>query len=229
VDKRLTRSHLSVNRRQVTNGLVAGGLAAATVLGAVSPALAQQDVAVDKLMAASPLPDITIGSKDAKVTIVEYASMSCPHCANFHKKVMPKLKKKYIETGKVLMVLREFPLNEIAVAVSMLARCGGDNDKMAALIDVYFEHQDKWLIRGNAEPKLLELSKQAGFTKESFQKCLTDEKLYGNLVKQRDIASKQFGVSRTPSFFINGKALKGDILRMDTFESVIEPLLKENS
>ncbi|MFT7574895.1 MAG: protein-disulfide isomerase, partial [Alphaproteobacteria bacterium] len=78
MDKRLTRSHLSVNRRQVTNGLVAGGLAAATVLGAVSPALAQQDVAVDKLMAASPLPDITIGSKDAKVTIVEYASMSCP-------------------------------------------------------------------------------------------------------------------------------------------------------
>lgn len=229
MDKRLSDATLSVTRRQVTGGLVASGLAATAVVGATSAAQAQQDVAVEKLMAPGPLPDITVGNKEAKVTIIEYASMSCPHCAAFHKTVMPKLKKKYIETGKVLLVVREFPLNEIAVAVSMLARCGGDNDKMAALIDVYFEHQDQWLVRGNAQAKLLELSKQAGFTKESFEKCLTDEKLYTNLVKQRDIASKQFGVSRTPSFFINGKAVRGNIMSIATFDQIIEPLLKQSS
>jgi protein-disulfide isomerase len=154
--------------------------------------------------------------------------MSCPHCAAFHKTVLPKLKEKYVSTGKVLMVMREFPLNDIAVAVSMLTRCAGDNDKTAGLVDVYFEHQDKWLVRGDAEPKLLELAKQAGFTSESFQACLADEKLYTKLVKQRDVASKQFGVSRTPSFFVNGKAVKGNIMNIETFEQIIDPLLKEN-
>ncbi len=221
-------SFVSVNRRQFTGGLVAGGLVAATV-GTISPALAEKDVSVTKLMAPGALPDITVGNKQAKVTIVEYASMSCPHCAAFHKNVLPKLKEKYIDNGKALLVMREFPLNEIAVAVSMLTRCAGDNDKMAALVDVYFDHQDKWLVRGDIVPKLLELAKQAGFTKESFDTCLADEGLYKKLVKQRDVASKEFGVNRTPSFFINGKAVKGNIMSIDTFAQMIDPLLKEQS
>ena len=96
-------------------------------------------------------------------------------------------------------------------------------------MDVYFEHQDKWLVQGNAEPKLLELAKQAGFTQERFTKCLEDEQLYNNLVKQRDAASKSFGVSRTPSFFVNGKAIEGNVLDLETFTKVIDPLLKQSS
>ena len=218
----------TVNRRQFSGGLVAGGLIATALAGLITPAVAQ-DVSVDKLMAPGELPDITVGKKSATVTIVEYASMSCPHCAAFHKNVLPKLKEKYIDTGKALLVMREFPLNEVAVAVSMIARCAGDNDKTAALIDVYFDQQDKWLVRGDIVPKLLDLAKQAGFTKESFDKCLADEGLYKKLVKQRDVASKQFGVSRTPSFFINGKAVKGNIMNIDTFAQIIDPLLKKQS
>jgi len=239
VDKHLLPQDApALNRRQFNGGLVnsglavgglaVGGMALSGAIGAGSSAQAQSAVSVDKLMAKGPLPDITVGNKDAKVTLVEYASMSCPHCANFHKNVYPKLKKKYIDEGKVLMILREFPLNEIAIAVSMLTRCAGDNDKTVALVDVYYEHQDKWLVRGNAEKKLFELAKQAGFTRESFQKCLSDEKLYANLVKQRDIASKDFGVNRTPSFFVNGQPVTGDILNIDTFAGLIDPLLKKS-
>jgi len=229
VDKRLTKPALvTLNRRQFASGLVVGGLIATTLAGSITPARAQ-NVSVDKLMAPGELPDVTLGSKDATVTIVEYASMSCPHCAAFHKTVLPKLKEKYIDTGKALLVMREFPLNEVAVAVSMITRCAGDNDKTAALIDVYFEHQDKWLVRGDIVPKLLDLAKQAGFTKESFDKCLADEGLYKKLVKQRDVASKEFGVSRTPSFFINGKAVQGNIMNLDTFAQIIDPLLKKQS
>lgn len=222
-----------LSRRGFVGGLAVGGMAAGVLgVGAAGfsmPAFAQRDVPVDQLMAEGALPDVTIGNKDAKVTIIEYASMSCPHCAAFHKTVLPKLKEKYITPGKALLVMREFPLNEIAVAVSMITRCAGDNDKTAALVDVYFEHQDQWLIRGNAEPKLRELAKQAGFTQESFTKCLEDQDLYKKLVVQRDKASKDFGVSRTPSFFINGKALQGNIMNIETFEKVIDPLLKQSS
>lgn len=218
-----------IDRRVVLRGLAVGSIAGTGAMGFALPAFAEKDVAIEKLMAPGELADITIGNKDAKVTIVEYSSMSCPHCAAFHKTVLPKLKEKYIDTGKVLLVFREFPLNEIAVAVSMLTRCAGDNDKTAALVEVYFEHQENWLIRGNAEPKLLELAKQAGFTQESFTKCLENADLYNNLVKQRDLASKEFGVSRTPSFFVNGKALAGNIMDVETFAKVIDPLLKESS
>ena len=228
VTRRLTQSSFeAVSRRQFTGGLFAGGLVATGLLGSTVPALADKDVPVEKLMAPGELPDITVGNKAAKVTIVEYASMSCPYCAAFHKNVLPKLKEKYINPGKALLIMREFPLNEIAVAVSMLTRCAGDNDKIAALVDVYFDHQDQWLVRGDIVPKLLELAKQAGFTKESFDKCLADEALYKKLVKQRDFASKEFGVSRTPTFFINGKAVKGNIMNIATFDQIIEPLLKE--
>ncbi len=229
MNNRLTKPcPVTVSRRQFTGGLVAGGLAATTLAGLMTPAAAQ-DVSVDKLMAPGELPDVTLGNKDATVTIVEYASMSCPHCAAFHKNVLPKLKEKYIDTGKALLVMREFPLNEVAVAVSMITRCAGDNDKTAALIDVYFDHQSKWLVRGDIVPKLLDLAKQAGFTKETFDKCLADEELYKKLVKQRDVASKEFGVSRTPSFFINGKAVQGNIMNIDTFAQIIDPLLKKQS
>jgi protein-disulfide isomerase len=232
VDNNLTKSRLvTVDRRNFSGGLIAGGIVASVGLGSIAPAFAQQskDVSVEKLMAPGSLPDITVGNKNAKITMVEYASMSCPHCAKFHKTVLPKFKEKYIDTGKVLLVMREFPLNQVALAVSMLTRCAGDNDKTAAMIDVYFEQQDTWLVRGNILPKLLELAKQAGFTEESFNKCLGDKELSDKLIKQRSVAGSQFGVNRTPSFFINGKAVQGDILDIEQFSKIIDPLLKKSS
>jgi protein-disulfide isomerase len=183
-----------------------------------------QEVPVDELMAPGELPELALGSSDAKVVIVEYASMTCGHCATFHNSVFPEIKKKYIDTGKVRFVLREFPLDNLAAAASMLARCAG-GEKTYPLLGVLFEKQDEWVVRGNPVPKLFEIAKQAGFTQESFDKCLTDQKLLEQITAVRTRANEKFGVSSTPTFFVNGKRLSSASALGD-FDQAIEPLLK---
>jgi protein-disulfide isomerase len=166
------------------------------------------DVAV--LMAAGPLPDIIIGAADAPNTIVEYASMTCPHCAQFQTVVFPDLKKKYIDTGKVRYMLREFPLDNLAAAAFMLARCSG-NDRYYPMVDAMFSTQESWAAPGtDAKEKLLQIARQAGISKDEFDKCLADKDLFGKIVKTREIANEKFQVDSTPTFFVNGKRLKGD-------------------
>lgn len=219
-----TEARLTMTRRAV---LVTAGVAA---LAATVPALAQRregpaEIPVADLMAPGELPDVVVGSPDAKVTIVEYASMTCGHCANFHNKVYPELKAKYIDTGKVRFVFREFPLDNLAAAASMLSRCAG-GDRGQALISVLFAKQEDWaFVRGNPVPKLFDIAKQAGFTQESFDKCLTDQALLDKLIAGRTRASEKFGVSSTPTFFINGKRLQGGSTMAD-FDKALEPLLK---
>jgi protein-disulfide isomerase len=166
------------------------------------------DVAV--LMAQGPLPDIVIGSANAPNTIVEYASMTCPHCAQFQTEVFPELKKKFIDTGKARYMLREFPLDNLAAAASMLARCSG-NDRYYPLVDAMFATQASWAVPGvDAKDKLLQIARQAGMSREEFDKCLTDKDLFSKIVQTRQIANGKFQVDATPTFFINGKRLKGD-------------------
>lgn len=183
----------------------------------------KQEVALDELMKPGELPELALGSSDAKVIIVEYASMTCGHCATFHNSVFPELKKKYIDTGQVRFILREFPLDNLAAAASMLARCAG-GEKTYPLVGVLFEKQDEWIVRGNGVPKLFEIAKQAGFTQESFDKCLTDQRLLEQISAVRTRANEKFGVSSTPTFFVNGKRLTGTAIR--DFDQLIEPLLK---
>ncbi len=193
------------------------------------PALSQKptgDIPVEQIMQPGDLPELTLGSKEAKVTIVEYASATCGHCARFHENVLPKLKEKYIDTGKVRLILREFPLDNLAAAASMLARCAG-GDKSVPLIDVLFKKQRDWAFaEGSPIPKLFEIAKQAGFTQEKFDACLKDQKLLEKILKTRERASKVFGVSSTPTFFINGKRLKGG-QTLKSFEDIIDPMLEE--
>ncbi|MEQ1712424.1 MAG: thioredoxin domain-containing protein, partial [Hyphomicrobium sp.] len=139
------------------------------------------EVSVEELMKPGELPDVVLGPADAKVTVVEYASMTCGHCAKFHTGVFPEIRKKYIDTGKIRFVMREFPLDNLAAATSMLARCASPEktgDKTYALIDTFFAKQADWAFKeGSPVPRLFEIAKQAGFTQESFDKCLTDQKL----------------------------------------------------
>lgn len=166
------------------------------------------DVAV--LMAAGPLPDIVIGSADAPNTIVEYASMTCPHCAQFQTGVFPQLKAKYIDTGKARYMLREFPLDNLAAAAFMLARCSG-NDRYYPMVDAMFSTQENWAVPGvDAKEKLLQIARQAGISKDEFDKCLADKELFSKIVQTREMAHGKFQVDSTPTFFINGKRLKGD-------------------
>jgi protein-disulfide isomerase len=217
-------------RMALVAGAALAGLALMTV--ALEPAFAQQrgpaEVPVDELMKTGDLPDISIGPANAKVTIVEYASMTCGHCAHFTKDVWPEFKKKYVDTGKVRYIFREFPLDARAFAASMLARCAGSTEKSMALVAALFEKQQDWaFVKENPTPKLFEIAKQAGFTQESFDKCLTDQKLLDDITAGRTRASDVFGVQATPSFYINGKKLDGGPT-LDKFDAMIEPLLAKS-
>ena len=175
--------------------------------GAGSP---KKDPDVAELMAPGPLEDIVMGKPDAPVTIVEYASMTCPHCAQFHTAVLPQLKAKYIDNGEVRLILREFPLDGLAVAAFMLARCAGP-DRYYPIVAALFETQGTWAVPGTeGKDKLLLIARQAGFSKEKFDQCLADKKLFNKIVAVRQQANEKFQVDSTPSFFVNGKRMKGE-------------------
>jgi protein-disulfide isomerase len=205
---RLVIPSLSLTRRRAL-----GVAASAALIGLGFPALAQRrkdppgEVPVEELMKPGALPDLAMGKADAPVTIVEYASQTCGHCGNFHTKVLPELKTKYIDTGKARLIYREFPLDNLSAAASMLARCAG-GEKTLPLAGILYSKQEEWAFTNtNPVPELFKIAKQAGFTQEAFDKCLTDQKLLDELTAQRERATDKFGVSGTPTFFINGKRL----------------------
>jgi len=179
-------------------------------------------VDVKKLMQPEALPDMSMGKSGAPVTVIEYASMTCPHCAEFDIVTFPAFKKKYIDTGKVYYILREFPFDPRAEAGFMLARCS--KDKYFAMVDLLFHQQDNWAAANDAKSALLQLSKLAGFTQESFTACLTDQKLLDQIRSVKNRAEKEFGVDATPTFFINGKKYPG-AMSIDEMSAIIDPLV----
>jgi len=217
------------SRRKFFEIAAAAGLTLAGLAGEFSdlrrPAMAQgASVPVDQLMAGEALPDLPLGKSDAPVTIVEYASMTCTHCAAFYATTYPELKSKYIDAGKVRFILREFPLDPLATAGFMLARCAGD-DKRNAIVDLLFAQQKNWAFTEKPVESLANLVKQAGVSQDSFETCLKDQDLYEKINKVRDRAAEKFGVSATPTFFINGKKQNGE-LSPETLDKLIESLLK---
>ena len=154
------------------------------------------------------------------MTVIEYASASCPHCANFYKTTFQDLKKEYIDTGKIRFIFREFPHNQPALAAFMLARCA-PKDKFFPMVDMYFEQQDKWLQAPRDE--LFKIAQLAGFTQESFDACLKNEEVAKGIISVRDQA-EGFGVESIPTFFINGEKLKGE-KSIEEFRKIIDPLL----
>jgi len=197
-------------------------LAAACTFLAAAPAYADKSpsgkVPVDELMAPNALPDIVEGSADAPVTIVEYASMTCSHCAAFHHDVYPELKKNYIDTGKAKFILREFPLDPLATAAFMLARELGD--KRDAAVDLLFSQQKNWAFSDKPLDGLANVLKQAGLGQEKFEAILKDQTLYENVNKVRNRAAEKFGVASTPTFFVNGDKYTGE-MRIADLDKII--------
>jgi protein-disulfide isomerase len=152
--------------------------------------------------------------------------MTCPHCAHFQEVTFPELKKRYIDTGKVRYIFREFPLDSLAAAAFMLARCAGkdDKDKYFALVDTLFRQQRQWAVE-KPIPPLLAIAKQAGFTEQTFNACLANQQTLDGIESIRQRAIKQFKVQSTPTFFINGTAHPG-ALSIDEMAKVIDPYLK---
>ncbi|QBR70559.1 disulfide bond formation protein DsbA [Beijerinckiaceae bacterium] len=218
------RSHRGVLEVMAAAGLTIAGFFG--VLGDLPAPVRAESAALpmDQLMAVQALPDVALGKSDAPVTIVEYASMTCGHCAAFHTATFPELKSKYIDTGKVRFILREFPLDPLATAGFMLARCAGD-DKRNAIVDLLFTQQKNWAFSEKPLEALTSLLKQTGMSQASFEACLKDQDLYDKITKVHDLAAEKFGVNATPTFFINGKKENGEI-PPDGLAKLLDPLLK---
>jgi protein-disulfide isomerase len=175
-----------------------------------------------ELMKPGALPDLPLGKEDAPVTVIEYASTTCTHCAHFANTTFDPFKEKYVDTGKVRYIMREFPFDPRAEAGFMLARCAGDN--YYPMIEVLFKQQAEWARAENASEALLKIARLAGFTQESFNKCLTDQKLLDDVRAVRDRAANEFGVNATPTFFINGDKYAG-ALEIDQISAIIDSKL----
>jgi protein-disulfide isomerase len=216
-----------LSRSEFTTGVSLLALCALT--GLPQAALAQATVSTTDLAEPSAIGDMALGSDKAPVTIIEYASMTCSHCAHFAVTTFPKLKERYIDTGKVRYIFREFPLDPLAAGASLLARCA-DKDKYFSIVDLLFHTRDQWAIQNPIEP-LFNVVKQAGFTREAFNACLdtknneNSRKILAAIEAGRNRASDKFKVQSTPTFFINGKRVAGAI-SIEEIEKEILPLLK---
>ncbi len=181
------------------------------------------DVSSADLLTPGPLGDEVQGAANAPVTLIEYASMTCPHCASFHETTYPEMKKKYIDTGKIRFIFREFPLDTLALAGSMLARCAG-KEKFFPLIETLFAQQKEWVTQKPMQP-LLAIARQAGFTQQSFEECLANQQMQNGIEEGRQRAVQRLNVQSTPTFFINGKLFRGT-LTMQELDKEMAPYLK---
>jgi protein-disulfide isomerase len=203
-------------------------LAAAAALAlALSPAIAAPapSGAVDmaKVMQPGPLPELSLG--DAKgVTIIEYGSLTCSHCATFATEVFPAFQKAYVDTGKVHFIFREFARNPLDVAAFVLARCEGD-DKTLATIDLLFAEQDKWAFVNNPLEALITALRPTGMSHDQAMACLKDQSKADAITKILNAAIQDVKVQGTPTFVIDGKVYDGE-LSMADLDSILKPLIK---
>ncbi len=217
-----------ITRRAFTAALSLTGLAALvgfSPLRLITDAFAEGAADVAKPQS---LPDIALGPKDATVTITEYASMTCPHCAAFNENVFPKIKAAYIDTNKIRYVFREFPLDIKAAAGSMLSRCiaGDDSAKYFAVTDLLFKQQADWVVKNTTET-LTRIGKQAGLSQQQIETCLKDQALLDKIVAGQKYASEILKVDSTPTFFLNGEKIKGET-SFEEFDKRIKALLKSS-
>lgn len=208
--------------------LIIGLVVAAVIAGAGYYFYSQQETekAADKADGVAKLAENVMGSEDAPITVIEYSSMTCGHCATFHNETLPGLKEKYIKTGKVKYIVREFPLDQLATAAFMLGRCLPKKDAYFDFIDVLYAKQREWAYVEDRVGALKNISKQAGFTDESFKACLDDKKLFAQILAVKNNGSAEFRIRSTPTFFVNGTRLEG-AQPLEEFEKLFKPLLEK--
>lgn len=180
-------------------------------------------VSLIELMVPGPLGEKSLGDATAPVTVVEYASMTCPHCAEFHTTVYPDLKKKYIDTGKVRFVFREFPLDALSTAAFMIARCAPEEQYFSA-VETMFARQNDWAFVDQPMEKLFSVVQPFGFDEAKFGACLRNQDVLNGVNAVGSRGMEQFGVDGTPTFFING-ARHGGGLTIEQIDELVEPLL----
>jgi protein-disulfide isomerase len=216
---------LKITRREFCRSTAAVALSLALLGASALPPFADvalaDTVPAAELMKPDALPEMSMGNDKAPVTVIEYASMTCPHCAHFQETTFPELKKRYIDTGKVRYIFREFPLDTLAAAAFMLARCAGEKDssKYFTMVDTLFRQQKQWAVE-KPIPPLMAIAKQAGFTEKTFDACLANQKMLDGIESIRQRAASKFKVQSTPTFFINGTAFPGALTIEDMAKAI---------
>lgn len=204
-----------------------GGPAAADVPGAAVAALDQPPAPAVQLVQAETLAeDKFLGDANAPVTMIEYASLTCPHCAKFHKETLPELKKAYIDTGKVKLVFRDFPFDRLGLMAAMMAHCAAP-ERYFGMLDVLFKGQDGWARAEDPVAALRRIGGMAGLGKEQFDACMKNEALIDAIVLKRQKATKEFDVTATPSFIINGEKISG-AQPFEAFDKILKPLVPDS-
>jgi protein-disulfide isomerase len=213
-------------RRPTLLLLFAVGVALGGCRGGVGPTA---DAAADKalnvppvaeLMVDGPLGERVLGSPNAPITVIEYASLTCPHCAHFQKEVFPRVKKELIDTGKIRFIVREFPIGHTSGAAAIINRCAPE-DKYFSLFNAFLLRQPEWVSQEVRPDAIYSVAKSSGMSRETFDKCLTNQTIIDGLtkVKQR---GRKFGVVGTPTFFANGRKAQGTIT-FEEFKALLGP------
>jgi protein-disulfide isomerase len=179
--------------------------------------MAAADVRAD--VALSP-DDHVLGKPDAPITIVEYASLTCPHCAEFDRDTLPKIKEKWIDTGKAKLVFRDFPLDGLALRAAVVARCA-PADRYFGYIDVLFHSQRNWATANDPIQALSRIARLGGMSDQQFQSCINNEELQRAVAASRQSAEKNYGVESTPTFFVNGVMMKPGALPFSEFDQAL--------
>lgn len=169
------------------------------------------------------LKDRILGDPNAPVEIIEYSSLTCPHCRNFHLNVLPELKKKYIDTGKVKMVYRDFPFDRYGLMAAVMARCAPPN-RYFQFLDVLFQNQERWSRSPDPGAALVRIGKLGGLSEDDFQACMNNKQLVDGLIQVRLDANKQFDITATPTFVINGDKRIVGFQPFEVFDELLEKL-----
>jgi protein-disulfide isomerase len=214
----------SLRRLAFAAGLAAATLGANCVIAATTAPEPDRTVDMVTVLKAGSLPELAMGDPSG-VPVVEYGSLTCPHCATFSREVFPELKKDYIDTGKVRFIFREFSRNPLDVAAFVLARCVGD-DKAFAAIELLFNEQDKWAFVDKPLQPLLAAMRPTGLTQDQAMTCLKDQAKADAIVAVGKRATEEIKMNGTPTFVIDGKVYGGE-LSMDQLRAILDPLVKK--
>ena len=191
----------------VTTNVIAGGTADAQSLPPVEQMAAER----------------SLGDQNAKVTVIEYASLTCPHCAAFHTGTWPAIKKEYVDTGKIKFIFRDFPLDRVALAASMIARCA-PKERYFGVIGLMFETQDTWRGAANPQAALESIGRLAGMTAETLQTCVQNRAVFDAVMKQRNEGDQKFKIASTPTILVNGQKIDGNV-DIERFRELVDQAL----